>query len=146
MSISAEGSKTPTSSCEIAVLDAAGGRSVAGKASFTSSVLNLTNTVLGTGLLALPRAFSHGGIVWGLLLNMLAALLNVLSNHLIAEAQGRIGRPSNFKEIAEAAVKRFSLFVDAAVIVNALGAGCSYMIVATDSFTTVFGAGGPRWP
>ena len=56
-------------------------------ATLESSIVNMANTVMGVGLLALPRAFAHSGLVWGFLLSTTAAILNIFTCHLIAECQ-----------------------------------------------------------
>ena len=48
--------------------------------------------------------------------------------------------------MADRALKHSSIAVDIAVLVNCLGAACSYVIVATDSFMMVLGPDGPRQP
>lgn len=113
-------------------------------ASLQSSIVNMANTIMGVGLLALPRAFAHSGIVWGLLLTTFAALLNVFTCHLIAECQSLIGRPSTFRQMADRAVPYFSIVIDLSVLILTIGTSCSYLIVATDCFQ--YAAGTPqRW-
>eukprot|EP00965_Chrysotila_dentata_P087864 2901348-Pleurochrysis_carterae.AAC.2 len=94
-------------------------------ATLLSSTVNMANTVLGVGLLALPRVFAHSGIVWGIIFNFVAVFTNIFTCHLIGECQARAGRPSSFKQLADAALPYFSLLVDAGVLANCLGAGCS---------------------
>ena len=83
--------------------------------------------------------------MWGMLLCTFAGILNVFTNHMISECASRVGRPCGFKELAHRAHPRLSVAVDLAVIISCLGAGCSYIIVATDCFRLVGDPHGPRW-
>jgi amino acid permease len=108
-------------------------------ASLSSSVVNMANTVMGVGLLALPRAFAHSGLVWGLLLTTFAAGLNIFTCHLIARCQDVVGRPCSFRDLADRALPYFSVVIDLSVLVLCLGTACSYLIVATNCFQFVAG-------
>ena len=103
-----------------------------GQASLFSSAINMANTIMGVGLLALPRAFAHGGIVWGLLLSTLAAAVNVGTCMLISECQNLMERPVTLRALADKALPNLTIAIDISVLLNALGAACSYLIVATD--------------
>lgn len=103
-------------------------------ASLSSSIVNMANTVMGVGLLALPRAFAHSGMVCGLLLTIFAAVLNVFTCHLIARCQDVVGRPCTFRDLADRAFPYFSVVIDLSVLVLNFGSACSYLIVATNCF------------
>ena len=115
-----------------------------GQASMFSSTVNLANSVLGVGLLALPRAFSQAGIGIGLLLLFYVFALSVTTCHFLTQAAGVVGRPCTVRAVSDRAFPLFSLFVDSAVCINNIGASCSYMIVAVDGFSTVFAGGSHR--
>jgi len=107
-----------------------------GGASLFSSILNMANTIMGTGLLALPRCISLAGLVPGLLLIVLSALINVGTNVFLSDAAAVGGHPASFNKLAVAAGgPALALVTDAAVVANALGAGISYAIVAADGLT-----------
>eukprot|EP00966_Prymnesium_polylepis_P307585 7108710-Prymnesium_polylepis.1 len=116
-----------------------------GKASLFSSCVNLANSVLGTGLLALPRAFAHAGWGWGLAFSTLSAVLNILTSVYISETCRKTRPPASFTAIADAALPRYSIVVNLGLILMSLGACCSYIIVATSGFHTVANAGGSSW-
>ena len=89
-----------------------------GKASMTSSAINLVNSVLGTGLLALPRAFAHAGYVWGFALSTLSVLLNILTSVYISEACRQTRSPASYTSIADAALKGYSVVVNVSCNTN----------------------------
>ena len=56
------------------------------KATMTSSWVNMTNTVLGTGLLAIPRTLAMAGWVAGIILLAVCAGLSGMTNYFIMES------------------------------------------------------------
>ena len=108
-----------------------------GFASISSCVLNLSNTTLGTSLFALPYNFAMSGIVFGVLIITLSGMLGATSLYMLSLAGARVGRPTTFYLVCEAAMRRLGLLVDVALLVSTLGSATSYLIVATDSFVTV---------
>jgi len=117
-----------------------------GTSSMVASVLNVANAILGAGMLALPSAFAKTGVVAGVILVMLAAVLNLVTCLFISETVDAVGRPANFKKIADQALPGFSLVVDVGVVINVAASACSYFIVATDAFHSATGGGeGSRW-
>ena len=116
-----------------------------GKASMSSSIINLVNSVLGTGLLSLPRAFAHAGFAWGFFFSTLAFGLNIMTSVFVSDACRRADGPASFTKIADSALVGYSLLVNFGLICNCLAATCSYVVVATDSFHVVFGRSGPSY-
>ena len=106
----------------------------------------MLNTILGVGMLAMPRAFAHGGLFWGFILSTFAAALNVFTNHLLLACQWQGKRPSTFKMLAESSgVPYLSLLINTGVVINCVGTSCSYVIVATDCFVSVVGGRRYAW-
>ncbi|EOD14111.1 hypothetical protein EMIHUDRAFT_212114 [Emiliania huxleyi CCMP1516] len=72
-----------------------------GSASIFSSAVNLANTVLGTGILALPRSLSFAGFVPGFALIVGSALVNTLTNVYISDAAISCGWPASFRKLSD---------------------------------------------
>jgi amino acid permease len=118
-----------------------------GAASISSCVYNLTNTIIGSGVLALPAAFAMCGSALGSGLLLLFALFSAhglhllsLSAQIIEERRSSAGdppTPASFRQVASAAAPRFASCVDLAVMIKCFGVACSYLIVVGDSLPIV---------
>jgi len=107
-----------------------------GSASIFSSAVNLANTVLGTGILALPRSLSFAGFVPGFALIVGSALVNTLTNVYISDAAISCGWPASFRKLSDkAGGSSFSVLVDCSCVVSTLGTGISYAIVAANGLS-----------
>jgi len=107
-----------------------------GSASIFSSAVNLANTVLGTGILALPRSLSFAGFVPGFALIVGSALVNTLTNVYISDAAISCGWPASFRKLSDkAGGSFFSVLVDCSCVVSTLGTGISYAIVAANGLS-----------
>jgi len=110
-----------------------------GVASISSCVYNLTNTIIGSGVLALPAAFATCGSALGSGLLLVFALFSAHGLHLLSlSAQIVDGNgAASFRAVASAAAPRFATFVDLAVVIKCFGVACSYLIVVGDSLPIV---------
>ena len=114
-------------------------------ASVASGVLNMSNTILGAGMLALPHALAQSGLLVGLLLLALFAALSLLGLHLVSAAADLAGRPSSFYAVAEKAVPGSGMLIDAAIAVKCFGVATAYLIIVGDAMpqaVEAFGATG----
>eukprot|EP00039_Didymoeca_costata_P025825 m.14363 g.14363 ORF g.14363 m.14363 type:complete len:472 (+) comp5069_c0_seq1:255-1670(+) len=101
--------------------------------SLFSLTVNLSNTILGAGLLALPYAFGQAGTAVGATLLVFAGLGSTLGLHLLAVSQDTVGiKPSSFYTVASAAFPSLTSVIDIAVAVKCFGVGTSYLIVVGD--------------
>ena len=107
-----------------------------GSATILSSVVNLANVIMGVGILALPLAFSEAGWILGTITMILTAALGILSLHLLGESARLVGAKT-FYAVCEAAIPKFGIVIDVAVVVNSFLVCTSYLIVATDSFERI---------
>ena len=112
-------------------------------ASFLSCVFNLTNTIVGSGMLGLPAAFSNAGSLLGCAFLVLFASTSAFGLHLLAAAARIVSAkaggdaPSSFRSVATAAAPRFAVLIDGAVAVKCFGVATSYLIVVGDTMPVV---------
>jgi hypothetical protein len=98
-------------------------------ASSISSVVNLTNTIVGGGVLGLPYAVGSCGYALGTCLLVGAAALTVFSCHLLIHCATKISYPKSFYHVAEASVPQLTFLIDMALVLLCFGVGASYLIV-----------------
>ena len=112
-----------------------------GVASISSCVYNLTNTIIGSGVLALPAAFATCGSALGSGLLLVFALFSAHGLHLLSLSAQIVAegneKTASFRAVASAAAPRFATFVDLAVVIKCFGVACSYLIVVGDSLPIV---------
>jgi hypothetical protein len=97
-------------------------RQTQGKATMTSSIANLCNTIIGTGMLATPGAFRYTGLLPGIFLILLCgftALAGLLLLTLCADTLG--GRKNSFFSIAMHTLPRGARVFDAAIAIKVRG-------------------------
>jgi hypothetical protein len=98
-------------------------------ASSISSVVTLTNTTVGGGVLGLPYAVSSCGFVLGGCLLVGSAALTVFSCHLLIHCATKISYPKSFYHVAEASVPQLTFLIDVALVLLCFGVGASYLIM-----------------
>lgn len=116
-----------------------------GGASVASGLFNMSNTILGAGMLGLPHAFSECGLGVGLVLLLVFACLSVLGLHLLSSAADIAGRPASFYGVAEKALPGSGMLIDAAIAIKCFGVATSYLIIVGDALPQAvqpFGASG----
>jgi len=109
-----------------------------GFASTGSCVVALTNTILGSGMLGLPHAFSSCGYILGLFFLVLGGIMSSFGLHLLCCSANTLWRqegsrtPTSFYKVAKFALPRWYLLIDLAVAIKCFGVGCSYLVVIGD--------------
>eukprot|EP01083_Nonionella_stella_P313775 1127844_1 len=94
--------------------------------------LNLSNTVMGAGILSLPYAVSQIGYGMAIILFILFAILTFCSLHLNM-AMSRCVPNASYYTLAEAINRpNTKLIIDIAVIIGMLSAATSYLIIIGD--------------
>ena len=101
-------------------------------ATFFSAYISLTNTIIGSGVLGLPYAFSCTGWFLGLILLVVCATLSAMSLHLLTLCASRTAKPSSFYAVAEIVAPGYALLIDMAVALKCFGVATSYLIVIGD--------------
>ncbi|KAL2754093.1 hypothetical protein ACRALDRAFT_2109730 [Sodiomyces alcalophilus JCM 7366] len=98
-----------------------------------SSIINLLNTIVGAGTLAMPSVLSHMGIMMGCIMIVWSGFTAALGLYL----QGRCSRyldrgGSSFFAISKLTYPNAAIFFDAAIAVKCFGVGVSYLIIIGD--------------
>lgn len=111
---------------------------ISGNSSLFSSVINLSNTILGSGMLGLPYAYSHAGWLFGTILLILSALVMSFTLHLLSCCALKYNLPTSFSKVGSSIHSLFSIFIDLAVAIKCFGVATSYLIVIGDLMPYVF--------
>ncbi|KAL7720221.1 Amino acid transporter [Entamoeba marina] len=99
-----------------------------GKASPFSTVFNLTNTIIGSGTLAIPLAFQYSGYVGGTSLLLMAWILSAFAMFLLTKVSIQTGLWT-YKEISEkVGGKVISLIVQFSIFCYTTGTCIAYPI------------------
>ncbi|XP_015229734.1 PREDICTED: probable sodium-coupled neutral amino acid transporter 6 [Cyprinodon variegatus] len=98
-------------------------------ASFASSVFNLMNAIMGSGILGLAYAMASTGIVGFCILLVLVSSLAAYSIHLLLKLCDQTGINS-YEELGEKALKKTGkILVGLAILIQNIGAMSSYLFI-----------------
>ena len=101
-----------------------------GSASLISSISNLTNTIIGTGMLATPGAFKYTGLLLGAFLIFFCGFTAALGLYLLTRCAARVGgRKNSFFTIASQALPAGAWYFDLAIALKCYGVSISYLII-----------------
>jgi amino acid permease len=104
-----------------------------GQASWISSVINLVNTIIGAGVLAMPLAMSHMGIVLGTIVILWAGLTAGFGLYLQTRCAAYLERGSaSFFALSQITYPNAAVIFDAAIAIKCFGVGVSYLIIIGD--------------
>lgn len=107
------------------------------EASIFSSMMNLSNTILGAGLLGLPFAISKTGFILSFILFIIMGILSFIGLNLSCSAAKIKDRNASYYTLADLSVPRAKKIVDFAVAVKCFGVGTSYFVVIGDLMPAV---------
>jgi len=106
---------------------------VIGQASWISSVINLVNTIVGAGVLAMPLALSHMGILLGTFVIIWAGLTSGFGLYLQTRCARYLERGSaSFFALSQITYPNAAVIFDAAIAIKCFGVGISYLIIIGD--------------
>ncbi|KIX10445.1 uncharacterized protein Z518_01528 [Rhinocladiella mackenziei CBS 650.93] len=106
---------------------------IAGQATWISSVINLLNTIVGAGVLAMPLAMSHMGILLGTLVILWAGLTAGFGLYLQTRCAAYLERGSaSFFALSQITYPNAAVIFDAAIAIKCFGVGVSYLIIIGD--------------
>ncbi|KAK4544663.1 hypothetical protein LTR36_003912 [Oleoguttula mirabilis] len=104
-----------------------------GTASWLSSVINLLNTIVGAGVLAMPHALSNMGITLGTLVILWAGLTSGFGLYLQTRCARYLDRGgASFFALSQITYPNAAVIFDAAIAVKCFGVGVSYLIIIGD--------------
>ncbi|KAF2656434.1 hypothetical protein K491DRAFT_596931 [Lophiostoma macrostomum CBS 122681] len=104
-----------------------------GQASWISSVINLVNTILGAGLLAMPSALSKMGIFLGIFVIAWAGSTAAFGLYLQTRCSRYIDRGHvSFAALSQLTYPNLSILFDAAIAIKCFGVAVSYLIIIGD--------------
>ena len=105
----------------------------AGQASWISSVINLLNTIVGAGVLAMPLAMSHMGMVLGVIVILWAGVTAAFGLYLQTRCAAYLERgSSSFFALSQITYPNAAILFDGAIAVKCFGVGVSYLIIIGD--------------
>ncbi|PHH65779.1 hypothetical protein CDD81_1506 [Ophiocordyceps australis] len=104
-----------------------------GQASILSSIVNLLNTIVGAGTLAMPSVLSHMGIALGVVLILWSGVTAAFGLYLQSRCARYLDRgTSSFFALSQITYPTASVLFDLAIAVKCFGVGVSYMIIIGD--------------
>ncbi|KAJ2004123.1 hypothetical protein GGI04_002720, partial [Coemansia thaxteri] len=115
-----------------------------GGASPVGAAFNIANTIIGSGILALPYALKEAGFYAGILALVLVAFLTAFSLNTLLYSGRRVGL-YKYELVSAAALGRSGYYLlSFALSVNSVGSCISYLIIVGDIVTdlaqAIFGA------
>ncbi|XBH64191.1 hypothetical protein VPH35_118010 [Triticum aestivum] len=108
-----------------------------GDASFSGAVFNLSTTIVGAGIMALPATMRVLGLVPGLTLVVLAAVLTDASIELLMRFSNAVGAASYGEAMGDAFGALGRGLLQLCVVVNNIGVMVVYMIIIGTYSTTM---------
>mmetsp|Transcript_19958 Transcript_19958/g.29877 ORF Transcript_19958/g.29877 Transcript_19958/m.29877 type:complete len:446 (+) Transcript_19958:37-1374(+) len=112
-----------------------------GTATLFSCIMNLSNTILGAGMLGLPHAFAVSGWSLGIFFLLFFASVGAFGLHLLATISVdhfSEKRDATFYSVAQKAFSKGALVIDVAVAIKCFGVATAYLIVIGDLLPQAF--------
>lgn len=104
-----------------------------GSASWASSVINLVNTIVGAGVLAMPHALSNMGVTLGVIVIIWSGITSGFGLYLQTQCARYLDRgTSSFFALSQLTYPNAAVIFDAAIAIKCFGVGVSYLIIIGD--------------
>ncbi|KAK0105134.1 hypothetical protein ONS96_004536 [Cadophora gregata f. sp. sojae] len=108
-------------------------QNLGGEASWMSSNINLVNTIIGAGTLAMPSAMAHMGIVLGIFVILWSGMTAAFGLYLQTRCARYLERGSaSFFALSQITYPNAAVIFDAAIAIKCFGVGVSYLIIIGD--------------
>jgi amino acid permease len=96
-------------------------------------VINLVNTIVGAGVLAMPRALSQMGILLGVFVIIWSGITSAFGLYLQTRCARYLDRgTASFFALSQITYPNASVVFDAAIAIKCFGVGVSYLIIIGD--------------
>lgn len=102
------------------------------RAGIPSSMINILNTILGSGMLAMPHAIASVGLIPGIMLIALSGLASGFGLNLLAYTAGPLGRHASFNAASKMTYPNLAILFDTAIAVKCFGVAVSYLVIIGD--------------
>ncbi|KAK6458140.1 vacuolar amino acid transporter [Scheffersomyces xylosifermentans] len=105
-----------------------------GRATVKSGTINLLNTIIGAGILAMPYGLKSNGLLFGCILIFWSSLTSSFGLYLqnkVAKYTQQQGAVSYFS-LAQLTYPQLSIVFDSAISIKCFGVGVSYLVVIGD--------------
>ncbi|KZT55824.1 hypothetical protein CALCODRAFT_556245 [Calocera cornea HHB12733] len=102
-----------------------------GPATLLSSIANLDNTIIGSGMLTFPLAMASSGIIPGIFTCLFCGFVAGLGLYFLTRCATKVRpyRSASFYSVAQLAFPAASLFFDLAIAIKCFGVSISYLII-----------------
>jgi amino acid permease len=97
-----------------------------------SGLLNLTQTILGAGILAMPSAVANVGVIFGSVLILVSASASAFGLYLLCLLAQNSGRNASFYSFSKVTWPKLSVFFDLAIAIKCFGVSVSYLVICRD--------------
>ncbi|WPK24919.1 hypothetical protein PUMCH_002218 [Australozyma saopauloensis] len=104
------------------------------RATIRSGSINLLNTIIGAGILAMPYGLMSNGLIFGSVLIVWSSLTSSFGLYLqnkVAKYTGQQGAVSYFS-LCQLTYPQLSIIFDGAIAIKCFGVGVSYLVVIGD--------------
>jgi solute carrier family 38 (sodium-coupled neutral amino acid transporter), member 11 len=109
------------------------------KSSVVGTSANLINAIVGSGIVGIPYAIYCSGLVTGVILIVVCALLTMKSLRLLIFTAQHVKAPS-YETLCEASFGRFGfIFISINMFIMAYGAMISYLMIVKDTLPLIVG-------
>lgn len=98
-------------------------------ASVQSSIINLTKTIIGAGLLAIPFAFRADGIVLGIALIVVAAITSSYGLYIVGKVSPRLPGDTSYFALCAITYPKLTLLFDFSIAIQCFGVALSYLVL-----------------
>ncbi|KAJ3407450.1 hypothetical protein HDV05_005411 [Chytridiales sp. JEL 0842] len=96
------------------------------------SWLNITNTILGSGMLAMPSALAAVGLGLGSVMIIVSGLASSFGLTLLTICASRVGRHSSFNAVSNITYPTAAIYFDMAIAIKCFGVSISYLVIIGD--------------